>query len=97
MLRMETQGNYAVEFRVFDNGFAYRFITDLDREVKVRDEEFTFCLPDEHDMHLSFTNSFKTSYEQPYSHLKSDVYFLSACTSHHKGSFSQFRGMPIAL
>lgn len=74
MLRMEMQGNYAVEFRVFDNGFAYRFITDLDREVKVRDEEFTFCLPDEHDMHLSFTNSFKTSYEQPYSHLKSDVY-----------------------
>lgn len=27
-LRMNFSGNYAVEFRVFDNGIAYRFVTD---------------------------------------------------------------------
>ena len=27
-LRMNFSGNYAVEFRVFDNGMAYRFVTD---------------------------------------------------------------------
>ena len=25
---MNFSGNYAVEFRVFDNGIAYRFVTD---------------------------------------------------------------------
>ena len=32
-LRMNMAGNYAIEFRIFDNGIAYRFLTDKKGEI----------------------------------------------------------------
>ena len=37
---MNMKGNYSVEFRAYDNGIAYRFITDRKIELEVLDEEF---------------------------------------------------------
>ena len=39
-LRLNMAGNYAVEFRVFDKGMAYRFLTDKKGEVEVMGEDF---------------------------------------------------------
>ncbi|EFP1064765.1 glycoside hydrolase family 97 protein, partial [Campylobacter jejuni] len=39
-LRMNFSGNYAVEFRVFDNGIAYRFVTDKKGDNIVMGEDF---------------------------------------------------------
>lgn len=46
-LRLEMDGNYAVVFRVYDEGVAYRFETELPRaEVKVYTEEAAFNFAD---------------------------------------------------
>ena len=69
VLRMDFVGNYSVEFRAFDNGMAYRFITNVKEEIEVLSEECQLNFPKNYLAHLSQPNSFKTSYEYPYSHV----------------------------
>ena len=66
-LRLDFRGNYAVEFRVFNDGYAYHFITDLKGDIEVFNEDFSIFFPDDYTAELQPTNSFKTSYENPYS------------------------------
>ena len=73
-LRMNFAGNYAVEFRVFDNGVAYRFITDKKGDNIVMGEDFVLNFPANYKAHLSQPNGFKTSYEYPYTHVNSEEY-----------------------
>ena len=73
-LRMNFAGNYAVEFRVFDNGVAYRFITDKKGENIVMGEDFVLNFPANYRAHLSQPNGFKTSYEYPYTHVNTEEY-----------------------
>lgn len=76
-LRMNFAGNYAVEFRVFDDGVAYRFITDKKGENIVMGEDFTIHFPANYKAHLSQPNGFKTSYEYPYTHVNTEEYKTS--------------------
>lgn len=73
-LRLNMAGNYAVEFRVFDNGVAYRFVTDKKGEVDVMGEEMQIRFPADYVAHLSQPNGFKTSYEYPYTHVQTASY-----------------------
>ena len=73
-LRLNFAGNYAVEFRVFDNGMAYRFITDKKDENIVMGEDFVLNFPADYTAHLSQPDGFKTSYEYPYTHVKTKEY-----------------------
>ena len=73
-LRMNFAGNHAVEFRVFDNGVAYRFITDKKGDNIVMGEDFVLNFPANYKAHLSQPNGFKTSYEYPYTHVNSEEY-----------------------
>ena len=73
-LRMNFAGNYAVEFRVFDNGVAYRFITDKKGDNIVMGEDFVLNFPANYKAHLSQPNGFKTSYEYPYTHVNTEEY-----------------------
>lgn len=73
-LRMNFTGNYAVEFRVFDNGVAYRFITDKKGENIVMGEDCILNFPANYKAHLSQPNGFKTSYEHPYTHVNTEEY-----------------------
>ncbi|REG94771.1 glycoside hydrolase family 97 protein [Flavobacterium aquicola] len=69
-LKLNLKGNYSVEFRAYNNGIAYRFITDLKQtDIEVYDEEFTVNTPVNYTAHLQQTGSFKTSYEDVYSKL----------------------------
>ncbi len=70
-LLLKFKGNYSVEFRAFNDGIAYRFITHRSGESEVMSEEFVVKFPEEYLLHLQQTPSFKTSYEYPYSHLSS--------------------------
>lgn len=76
-LRMNMKGKYAIEFRVYDNGVAYRFVTDRKNQLEVVGEEFTVNFPANYLAHLSKTSSFKTSYENPYSHVRTLDYHSS--------------------
>ena len=62
-------GNYSVEFRVYNNGVAYRFVIDKKGKVDVTDELMTLCFPSATKAHISKTRGFWTSYEEPYTHL----------------------------
>ena len=73
-LRMNFAGNYVVEFRVFDNGVAYRFITDKKGDNIVMGEDFVLNFPANYKAHLSQPNGFKTSYEYPYTHVNTEEY-----------------------
>ena len=74
VLRMDMDGDYSVEFRAYDNGVAYRFITIKKGKREVLDEEYSINFPDSYLVHLSQTESFKTSCEVPYTHIKTTEY-----------------------
>lgn len=67
-VRLDLKGNYSVEFRVYDNGIAYRFVTKLDKEIEIRNEDFNINFPHDYKLHLQQPGGFKTAYEETYSH-----------------------------
>lgn len=70
-LLLNFKGDYSVEFRAFDDGIAYRFITNLKNDVEVSGEDFVLNFPDEYLLHLQQPGGFKTAYEEPYTHVES--------------------------
>lgn len=70
-LQLTFKGRYAVEFRAYNDGIAYRFVTNKKGEVEVMNEEFVLNFPDEYLLHLQQPGSFKTAYEEPYTHIES--------------------------
>lgn len=70
-LLLTFKGGYAVEFRAFDNGLAYRFITSKKGNIEVLDEEVGLNFPSAYDLHVQQPAGFKTSYEENYSTVSS--------------------------
>ncbi|WP_029905356.1 glycoside hydrolase family 97 protein [Prevotella sp. 10(H)] len=70
-LLLTFKGNYSVEFRAFDDGIAYRFVTDKKGDIDVLGEDFTVNFPREYLLHLQQAGRFKTAYEEPYTHMTS--------------------------
>jgi len=68
-LLLKFKGNYAVEFRAFNEGIAYRFVTDLKEDIDVLNEDFNINFPDDYILHLQQPGGFKTGYEEPYKHI----------------------------
>ncbi|QIU94394.1 glycoside hydrolase family 97 protein [Bacteroides faecium] len=66
--------DYSVEFRVFNDGVAYRFVTSLKGEVEVMGEEFVINFPADYQLHLQQPGGFKTAYEESYTHVQSNVW-----------------------
>ena len=69
-LRLDFKGNYAVEFRAFDEGISYRFVTNLPNEVEVMSEDFAIGFPADYLAHMQQPHSFKTAYEEVYTHIR---------------------------
>ncbi len=70
VLKMSFKGGYSVEFRVFNNAVAYRFITNLNKkEIKVLNEDFNLRFDSDYFCHIQQPGNFKTAYEEEYSHL----------------------------
>lgn len=70
-LLLRFKGDYAVEFRAFNDGIAYRFITAKKGEIEVLNEDFAINFPENYSLDLQQVNGFKTAYEEPYSHISS--------------------------
>ncbi|MGY4386271.1 alpha-glucosidase [Pedobacter sp. UYP24] len=70
-LLLSFKGNYAVEFRAFDNGVAYRFITTKKGDVEVMSEDVSLNFPTAYDLHVQQPGGFKTAYEENYSAVNS--------------------------
>lgn len=69
-LLMDFKG-YSVEFRAYNDGFAYRFILKQKGDVEVMNEDLTLNFPQEALLHLQQSGGFRTSYEEPYQHVLS--------------------------
>lgn len=76
-LLMKFKGDYSVEFRAFNDGIAYRFITNKKGEVEVMNETFQVNFPAESLLHLQQPGGFKTAYEEEYKHLTSSEWNTS--------------------
>ncbi|MEJ2883548.1 glycoside hydrolase family 97 protein [Pedobacter sp. GR22-6] len=70
-LLLEFKGNYAVEFRAYNEGLAYRFSTKRKGDIQVLNEDFSINFPAEYALHLQQTGHFKTSSEELYSQVAS--------------------------
>ncbi|HZL09760.1 MAG TPA: glycoside hydrolase family 97 protein [Prolixibacteraceae bacterium] len=74
VLLINFKADFSVEFRAYNDGVAYRFITRKKGEAIVFDEVFDVQFPATYLAHLSFTGSFGSAYEEAYSHVKSNEY-----------------------
>lgn len=66
------KGNFAVEFRAFNHGIAYRFVTANKGNIDIMNEEFTLNFPSSYDLHVQEPAGFKTSYEEVYTTVNSN-------------------------
>ena len=73
-LLLNFKGDFSVEFRVFDDGVAYRFITARKGQIDIYDETCGINFGSDYLAHISQPNSFKTSYEYPYTHIHTTDY-----------------------
>src|SRR4030042_206958 len=62
-MTLDFAGNFSLEFRAYNEGVAYRFITRIKGNITVTGEEATFRFTDNHPVLMSPAGNFQTSYE----------------------------------
>ena len=72
LLTLTFGGNYKVEWRVYNDGVAYRFITALKGDIEVMSEDGTWQLTTPGKLVLQQPGGFKTSCEENYSVVSSN-------------------------
>ena len=65
-MTLKMKGGYAVAFRAYDDAMAYRWVTDLDRAIKVRAEQVAFYFTGDHQCYFPREESFMTHSERNY-------------------------------
>lgn len=58
--------NYSLEFRAFNNGIAYRFLTHFNDSILINDETISFSFPDDPMVWFPEENSMISHYERMY-------------------------------
>ncbi|ANH82087.1 alpha-glucosidase [Niabella ginsenosidivorans] len=56
----------SIEFRLFDDGVAYRYLTGLKGEQEIMNEKLELSFNNAIQFHMQQPGSFKTAYEEPY-------------------------------
>ena len=75
-LKLLFKNNLGIIFRVFNNAFAYRFYTNFDKKITIKDEYSNFNFAGDYNIYVPIihcrneVDCFHTSYEENYSHLK---------------------------
>lgn len=65
-ISLKFEGQFGLEFRVYDEGVAYRFFTDFKETVFVLSEEVVFNFKKDHDVYFAEDTGFFTHQEKPY-------------------------------
>ena len=63
------KGNYSLNFRVYNDGVAYRFSTNFKKDITVKDEEVIFTFAENDSIYFPEEESFFTHSERLYSYL----------------------------
>lgn len=73
-MTLRFQGNYSLEFRAYDDGVAYRFITEMKEGYQVKDECVEFKFADDYDMIIPYSDKradkYMSSFESQYTQQK---------------------------
>ena len=73
-LVLKMKGNFSLIFRAYNDGVAYRFVTDFKERIRIKNEEITYRFHENHDLLAHVVGDFQTSYEKLYTSYKiSDV------------------------
>ena len=96
-LRMDFKGNYSVEFRAFNDGVAYRFLTDKKGDIEVLNEDFVVNFPAEYSGQFSLVKGFKTSCEEPYATLATTAFVKEERMSYLPVLIDAGKGVKILL
>jgi hypothetical protein len=70
-LLLNFRGGYSVEFRAFDDGVAYRFITTEKGKIEVLDEDFDLSFGGDYLVHTQFPGGLPYAYEVLFAHVES--------------------------
>lgn len=65
VLVLELNNEYAIEFRTFDNGFAYRYVSNKKGNIDIQSEDCSINFPENYLAHLSLTNLFGVLMKNP--------------------------------
>ena len=76
-LLLKFKGDYSIEFRAFNDGVAYRFITDKKGIIDVNSETLQLNFPENYLLHVQQPGGFKTAYEEEYRHIQSNEWKTS--------------------
>jgi alpha-glucosidase len=72
-IKLSLRGDYAVIFRAYDDGIAYRFVTERKGEITIKNEQAQFNFKNDDVAYLPFVNDYRnkdkftTSFEAQYS------------------------------
>ena len=69
-IKIDFQGGYSLIFRAYNDGIAYRLVTDIDKEIEVTIEEVQFNFPENQSIYFPEEDSFITHSERLYKYLK---------------------------
>ncbi|MFC1793910.1 glycoside hydrolase family 97 protein [Planctomycetota bacterium] len=69
-MSIKFKGGFGLICRAYDDGAAYRFVTDIDKEIVVVKEQTTFNFTDNHSIYFPEEDSFQTHSERDYKYLK---------------------------
>lgn len=69
-LTLEMEDDYSIIFRVYNDGVAYRFRTNIEGQIKVTEEEVAYRFLDDHRLVAHVVGDFQTSYEKLYTKYK---------------------------
>ncbi|MBN2589540.1 MAG: glycoside hydrolase family 97 protein [Sedimentisphaerales bacterium] len=69
-LKIDFEESYSLIFRVYNDGVAYRLVTDIDKEIEVINELVLFNFPENHSVYFHEEDSFITHSERMYKYIK---------------------------
>lgn len=68
------KGNYSLVFRAYDEGMAYRFMTDMKKEIIVKDEQVVYDFPNDHKAFIPYVRGDYASIEGQYANSFENLY-----------------------
>lgn len=73
-LVLEIKGDYSIEARAYNDGVAYRFVTDFKKPFTVKDEEVEYAFARDYNMYVPFVemrrDRYESSFESTYTQLR---------------------------
>lgn len=79
-MRISFKGNYGLDFRLYDDGLAYRFVTQMKNGIVVTDEKAEYNFSSDHKTFAPYVNSKAETFEKQYSNSFEQLYVNEAIT-----------------